>query len=202
MSIGRYRVVRKLGEGGMGLVFEAEDDALGRRVAVKRLKSGDESSRRRFWREARAGARLSHPSVCQIYEVGEDSQGLFLAMELLAGEPLSQRLELGALSPAEVLSLGAGMLAALSALHAAGIVHRDLKPSNVYLTPHGARILDFGFPLRSVRRQTGVRGPGPSPWAPKADALINLWVDDLRSGHSDRATELLSRLEEGARRAT
>jgi tetratricopeptide (TPR) repeat protein len=145
LSIGRYRVVRKLGEGGMGLVYEAEDDALGRRVAVKRLKSADESSRRRFWREARAAARLNHPNVCHIYDWGEDSQGLFLAMELLAGEPLSQRLERGALPPAEVLSLGAGMLAALSALHAAGIVHRDLKPSNVYLTPHGARILDFGL---------------------------------------------------------
>jgi tetratricopeptide (TPR) repeat protein len=144
-SIGRYRVVRKLGEGGMGLVFEAEDDALGRRVAVKRLKSGDESSRRRFWREARAAARLSHPNVCPIYEVGEDSQGLFLAMELLAGEPLSARLERGPLPAAEVLSLGTGVLAALAALHAAGIVHRDLKPSNVYLTPHGARILDFGL---------------------------------------------------------
>ena len=144
-SIGRYRVLRKLGEGGMGLVFEAEDDVLGRRVAVKRLKSGDEASRRRFWREARAAARLSHPNVCQLYEVGEDSQGLFLAMELLVGEPLSRRLERGALPPAEAATLGAGMLAALSALHAAGIVHRDLKPSNVYLTPHGARLLDFGL---------------------------------------------------------
>jgi tetratricopeptide (TPR) repeat protein len=144
-SIGRYRVLRKLGEGGMGLVFEAEDDVLGRRVAVKRLKSSDEASRRRFWREARAAARLSHPNVCQLYEVGEDSQGLFLAMELLVGEPLSRRLERGALPPAEAVSLGAGMLAALSALHAAGIVHRDLKPSNVYLTAHGARLLDFGL---------------------------------------------------------
>jgi tetratricopeptide (TPR) repeat protein len=144
-SIGRYRVIRKLGEGGMGLVFEAEDDVLGRRVAVKRLKSGDEVSRRRFWREARAAARLSHPNVCQLYEVGEDSQGLFLAMELLVGEPLSQRLERGALTSGEAVALGAGMLAALSALHASGIVHRDLKPSNVYLTPLGPRLLDFGL---------------------------------------------------------
>jgi tetratricopeptide (TPR) repeat protein len=144
-SIGRYHVVRKLGEGGMGLVFEAEDGVLGRRVAVKRMKRGDESSRRRFWREARAAARLSHPNVCHIYEVGEDGQGLFLAMELLGGEALSKRLERGALPPTEVLSLGAGMLAALSALHAAGIVHRDLKPSNIHLTPDGPRLLDFGL---------------------------------------------------------
>jgi tetratricopeptide (TPR) repeat protein len=144
-SIGRYRVVRKLGEGGMGVVFEVEDDVLGRRLAVKRLKSGDESSRRRFLREARAAARLSHPNICHLYDASEDSQGMFLAMELLAGEPLSRRIERGPLPPAEVVPLGAGMLAALTALHAAGIVHRDLKPSNVYLTPHGPRLLDFGL---------------------------------------------------------
>ena len=92
-SIGRYRVVRKIGEGGMGTVFEAEDEVLGRRVAIKRLKAVDESARARFWREARAVARLSHPNVCQLYEVGEDESGPFLAMELLRGEPLSARLK-------------------------------------------------------------------------------------------------------------
>ena len=74
-SIGRYRVVRKIGEGGMGTVFEAEDEVLGRRVAIKRLKAADESGRRRFWREARAAARLAHPNVCPLYEVGEDASG-------------------------------------------------------------------------------------------------------------------------------
>jgi serine/threonine protein kinase len=84
-TIGRYRVLRKIGEGGMGTVFEAEDEVLGRRVAIKRLKSVDESGRRRFWREARAAARLSHPNVCPLYEVGEDASGPFLAMELMLG---------------------------------------------------------------------------------------------------------------------
>jgi len=144
-SIGRYRVVRKIGEGGMGTVFEAQDEVLGRRVAIKRLKAVDESARRRFWREARAAARLSHPNVCQLYEVGEDVSGPFLAMELLAGEPLSARLRQQPMSAAEVVPLGAGILAALQAIHAAGLVHRDLKPSNVYLTPHGPRLLDFGL---------------------------------------------------------
>jgi hypothetical protein len=144
-SIGRYRVVRKIGEGGMGTVFEAVDEVLGRRVAIKRLKAVDESARRRFWREARAVARLSHPNVCQLYEVGEDVSGPFLAMELLSGEPLSLRLRSGPMTAAEAVSLGAGMLAALSAIHAAGLVHRDLKPSNVYLTPYGPRLLDFGL---------------------------------------------------------
>lgn len=144
-AIGRYRVVRKLGEGGMGTVFEAEDEVLGRRIAIKRLKATDESGRRRFWREARAAARLSHPNVCQLFEVGEDAGGPFLAMELLAGEPLSERLRRGPLDLAGAVALGSGMLAALQALHAAGLAHRDLKPSNVYLTPHGARLLDFGL---------------------------------------------------------
>jgi tetratricopeptide (TPR) repeat protein len=144
-SIGRYRVVRKIGEGGMGSVFEAVDEVLGRRIAIKRLKAVDESARRRFWREARAAARLSHPNVCALFEVGEDASGPFLAMELLAGEPLSARLRRGPMDVADVVPLGAGVLAALSAIHDSGLVHRDLKPSNVYLTPHGPRLLDFGL---------------------------------------------------------
>ncbi len=144
-TIGRYRVVGKLGEGGMGTVYEAEDEVLGRRVALKRLKATDENARLRFWREARAAARLSHPNVCQLYEVGEDGGGPFLAMELLAGEPLSARLTRGPLPPEEAVAMGVGLLSALEALHAAGVVHRDLKPSNVFLTRHGCRILDFGL---------------------------------------------------------
>ncbi len=144
-SIGRYRVMRKIGEGGMGSVYEAVDEVLGRRIAIKRLKAVDESARRRFWREARAAARLSHPNVCALFEVGEDASGPFLAMELLAGEPLSARLRRGPMDVADVVPLGAGVLAALQAIHDSGLVHRDLKPSNVYLTPHGPRLLDFGL---------------------------------------------------------
>ena len=174
-SIGRYRVVRKIGEGGMGTVFEAVDEVLGRRVAIKRLKAVDESGRRRFWREARAVARLSHPNVCQLYEVGEDVSGPFLAMELLSGEPLSLRLRSGPMTAAEVVSLGAGMLAALSAIHAAGLVHRDLKPSNVYLTPYGPRLLDFGLvrhlPNDLVRMMPShMATPGPISGTPITDA--------------------------------
>jgi len=143
--IGRYRVLRKIGEGGMGIVFEAEDAVLGRRVAIKRVKQFDASARRRLKREARAVAQLSHPNVCQLYEVGEDGSGPFLAMELLSGEALSTRLQRMPLSADEVVTLGAGILAALQAVHAAGLVHRDLKPSNVYLTQYGPRLLDFGL---------------------------------------------------------
>ena len=109
-SIGRYRVLRVIGEGGMGTVFEAQDEVLGRRVAIKRLKGvADASARRRFWREARAVARLSHPNVCPLYEVGEDASGPFLAMELLSGESVAARLRQGPMGAAEAVSLGTGV---------------------------------------------------------------------------------------------
>ena len=143
--IGRYRVLSLVGEGGMGRVYAAEDETLRRRVAVKTLKASDEKSLERFLREARAAARISHPNVCPVYEVGEDGGGLFLATELLEGETLATRLQRGPLSVAEALTLAREILGALEALHEAGIVHRDLKPSNVFLTAHGSRLLDFGL---------------------------------------------------------
>ena len=129
----------------MGVVFAAEDDSLGRRVAVKTIAEPDESARRRFRREARAAAGVNHPNVCQVYEIGEDGGQLFIAMELLEGESLADRLRRGPLTVEEAVALGRGMLAALSALHTTGVVHRDLKPSNVFLTPHGVKLLDFGL---------------------------------------------------------
>src|SRR5688572_15017390 len=145
--IGHYRIDRKLGEGGMGVVYAARDERLERTVAVKMMSSlaDDETARRRFWREARAAASVNHPNICQLYEIGEDAGELFIAMELLEGEALSERLRRGALSVSETVPIGLGVLAALSALHARGIVHRDLKPSNVFLTPHGVKLLDFGL---------------------------------------------------------
>ena len=145
--IGRYTVQRKLGEGGMGIVYAAYDDRLGRTIAVKTLSSpgADDTAGGRLWREARAAASVNHPNICQIYEIGEDAGRLFIAMELLEGEPLSERLRHGPMTVAEAVPVGLGILAALSALHARGIVHRDLKPSNVFLTAHGVKLLDFGL---------------------------------------------------------
>ena len=145
--VGHYSILRRLGEGGMGVVYAARDEKLQRTVALKTMLSivQDETARRRFWREARAAASVNHPNICQIHEIGEDNGQLFIAMELLEGEVLSDRLRHGALSLAEVMPIGLGMLSALSALHAAGIVHRDLKPSNVFLTAHGVKLLDFGL---------------------------------------------------------
>ncbi len=165
--LGRYRILHRLGQGGMGVVFAAEDESLGRRVAVKTITEPDESARKRFRREARAAAGVNHPNVCQVYEIGEDGGQLFIAMELLEGEPLSDRLGRGALPVAEALALGRAMLSALRALHATGVVHRDLKPSNVFLTPHGVKLLDFGLarPLpreltQSLERGTELTQPG------------------------------------------
>ena len=147
VRIGRYTIERKLGEGGMGVVYAARDDRLERTIAVKTLLSlaSDDTARQRLWREARAAASVNHPNICQIYEIGEDGGRLFIAMELLEGEALAERLPRGPLSASETVTIGLGVLAALSALHARGIVHRDLKPSNVFLTAHGVKLLDFGL---------------------------------------------------------
>lgn len=146
-TIGKYRILRTLGAGGMGVVYEAEDERLGRRVALKTIHEhiDDPTSRERLWREARAAAVLTHPGICRIYDVGEEGGRLYLAMELLEGESLATRLERGGLPLPEALAVMDEVLQALQALHDAGLVHRDLKPSNVHLTPHGARLLDFGL---------------------------------------------------------
>jgi serine/threonine protein kinase len=143
--IGRYRILHKLGQGGMGIVYAAEDPSLGRRVALKTITHSDEESRRRFQREARAAASVSHPNACQIFEIAEDAGRLFIAMELLDGEPLAERLKRGPLALTEALTLGREMLGALDALHAQGVIHRDVKPSNVFLTSRGTKLLDFGL---------------------------------------------------------
>jgi serine/threonine protein kinase/tetratricopeptide (TPR) repeat protein len=145
--IGRYAIERKLGEGGMGVVYAARDERLERTVALKTMLSlsNEETSRKRFWREARAAASVNHPNICQIYEIGEDGSTLFIAMELLEGESLADRLKRGPMSVAETVPIGLEILAALAALHARSVVHRDLKPSNVFLTPHGVKLLDFGL---------------------------------------------------------
>ena len=104
-----------------------------------------------MWREARAAAGISHPNICQLYEVDETDDGLVLAMELLEGEPLGARLSRGPLSPADSSAISLQALDALAAVHTRGLIHRDLKPSNLFLTPHGVKLLDFGLARRSPR---------------------------------------------------
>jgi serine/threonine protein kinase/Flp pilus assembly protein TadD len=145
--IGRYRVLRKLGEGGMGVVYAAEDDRLSRQVALKVLRdsSSDPDARVRLVREARIAAGVAHPLICQVFELGEWNNQPFIAMELVDGEPLAARLARGALAPGEALPIAFSVVDALRVLHGRGIVHRDLKPSNIFVTPAGVKVLDFGL---------------------------------------------------------
>jgi serine/threonine protein kinase/tetratricopeptide (TPR) repeat protein len=146
-TVGRYRIVGRLGEGGMGVVYEGHDDRLDRSVAVKLMREAGLSpaSVERFWREARTAAAVSHPHICQIFEVGDDHGRPFIVMERLSGETLAERLGRGPLPAREAAALVIDLLDALQALHDRGVVHRDLKPSNVFLTPHGVKLLDFGL---------------------------------------------------------
>jgi len=166
--IGPYRIVRKLGEGGMGVVYAAEDERLRREVAIKTIReTGDASARERFFREARAAASLSHPNVCQLFDIGDDAGRPFLVMELLEGEALADALRRGPLPTAEALQIALAILTALDALHARGFVHRDLKPSNVFLTKHGVKLLDFGLareakPVAITADATTIQ-PGDAP---------------------------------------
>jgi TolB-like protein len=148
-KLGHYKVVSLLGRGGMGEVYRAHDSRLDRDVALKIIgASQDKHARKRFELEARAAATISHPNICQIHEIGEDGTTLFIAMELLAGESLADRIARGALGVAETIHVGVEALAALQALHVAGLVHRDLKPTNIFLTPHAVKLLDFGLARR------------------------------------------------------
>lgn len=142
-----YQLVRKLGEGGMGVVYEAIDVRLERTVAIKMLRevSDDPAQRERLRREARVAARVNHPNICQVYEIGEEGEELFIAMEYMEGESLGDRVERGAIPLGEALDIAQAVLSALVALHKGGIVHRDLKPSNIFLTGHGVKLLDFGL---------------------------------------------------------
>src|SRR5689334_3745604 len=120
-QIGPYRILRKLGEGGMGIVYAAEDERLNRAVAIKTLReSVDSSARERFLREARAAASLSHPNICQLHDIGDADGRPFLVMELLEGQSLADRLRGGALPLTEAVQLAIGTLTALDALHARG----------------------------------------------------------------------------------
>jgi predicted ATPase/serine/threonine protein kinase len=148
-TVAHYEVLRRLGSGGMGVVYEAKDIRLGRRVALKLLPEkliGDERALRRFAREARAASSLNHPNICTIYEVEEHDHQPVIVMELLEGVSLNQRIREGPISNDELLDFGIQASDALEAAHAKGIIHRDMKPGNMFIVGHRRmKILDFGL---------------------------------------------------------
>jgi serine/threonine-protein kinase len=168
-SVGRFRVIARIGRGGMGVIYRAEDETLRREVALKVLPvfySHDAGRRRQLLHEARAAAAVNHPNIATIYEVGEVGGRVYIAMELIEGKTLRKRLGRGRLPVEQAVGIGRQILSVLANAHAAGLIHRDLKPDNIMITDQGlAKVLDFGLAKQRVQpsARAAPRGEGDRP---------------------------------------